>query len=606
MSFIFQLAVHGEWQVKPCLMPWMLSPQSDATYSSLVELSFFPRGEDLEKATEEVQSQRDAIFCGLSLGFTAFALLFVYLVGRFRGPATIEKQDDAGQFTRSDVLFAVFQISLVYVYLGSGIFAGLSGRTVNGLPVYEFWLLALCEVLLTNCIHAVVVTPGRVGVANVLEAMLPFGERFELLRDATAVANYIRIGSFWSYLGVAVVLVTNILGNLVILWRRDDLRQLRRAVWPVQVGRSTEASLAPPLPLPLPMQHQVDGDSGEETLPLVLSEPKDSSYYTRCCHLWASMEFECLVKLGTFTSHVKQISSLYQQLPQALASTVVTISVQGTSPALLLCAGLAWLQMSMIEALRPFVLCMLAKRGTPWKNVCKRDVERARCCRLWDPITGYHALREVVMDEGVPTEDREGAAKALGEEIAQAVKQGREVSHEEQREVFDRLVKQDHQSVLKAFAEASAFTDNNWDLTQTPGKAAKWSMLAFLFHHTKGANANYCNITETVFKTELMPRLGTELPLEYLNFNDNALCKTEEGLDLLKQFMAKARNLRHFRLERSIAKEEFISELRAEWAKLHPGSDAQLEIALPKPKQAAQEPPPSKGRAPVWPVARRV
>ncbi|CAE7900135.1 unnamed protein product, partial [Symbiodinium sp. KB8] len=169
------------------------------------------------------QRRKSGSTVGSSLFLTALAMLFVHVVGHIRGPADPEKKSDAGRYTKSDVLFAVCHIILIYSYMG----CGWTDRMV-----YEFYFLAICEVLWTSCLHAMLKKTGRVGASNVLEAMLPFGERFDLLRDATAVANYVCMATAWSYAGLAVVLSTNILGTMLIFWRRDDLRQLRSAAWP--------------------------------------------------------------------------------------------------------------------------------------------------------------------------------------------------------------------------------------------------------------------------------------------------------------------------------------------------------------------------------------
>ncbi|CAE7277705.1 unnamed protein product, partial [Symbiodinium microadriaticum] len=139
-------------------------------YSSLVELGAFPHGEDVDRATPQ------------------------------------EKKSDAGRYTKSDGRFGELR-------------AEVRGYQVKGWTdrmVYEFYFLAICEVLWTSCLHAMLKKTGRVGASNVLEAMLPFGERFDLLRDATAVANYVCMATAWSYAGLAVVLSTNILGTMLM------------------------------------------------------------------------------------------------------------------------------------------------------------------------------------------------------------------------------------------------------------------------------------------------------------------------------------------------------------------------------------------------------
>ncbi|CAE7207813.1 unnamed protein product, partial [Symbiodinium necroappetens] len=267
-------------------------------YSSLVELGAFPHGEDVDRATPQVRFQRGLVFCS-SLFLTALAMLFVHVVGHIRGPADPEKKSDAGRYTKSDVLFAVCHITLIYSYMGCGIYAGWTDRMV-----YEFYFLAICEVLWTSCLHAMLKKTGRVGASNVLEAMLPFGERFDLLRDATAVANYVCMATAWSYAGLAVVLSTNILGTMLIFWRRDDLRQLRSAAWPTRASPVQEAPTAPGRP------NEAE-DRNETSQLLALESPKELG--SDCC---SRVEKKFFDQLGKGTSHAKQMASLCQQLPQ--------------------------------------------------------------------------------------------------------------------------------------------------------------------------------------------------------------------------------------------------------------------------------------------------
>jgi len=504
-------------------------------------------------------------------------MLFVHVVRLIRGPADPEKKSDAGRYTKSDVLFAACHITLIYSYMGCGIYAGWTHRMVGGAPLYEFYFLAICEVLWTSCLNAMLTKTGRVGALNVLEAMLPFGERFDLLRDATAVADYVCIATAWSYAGLAVVLSTNILGTMLIFWRRDDLRQLRSAVWPTMASPAQEAPTASSRP------NEAE-DRNESSGLLVRESAKELG--SNCC---SRVEKLCFVQLGNGTSHAKQMASLCQQLPQALASTVVLVAEDRISPVMLFCASTAWFQLLMIEVLRPHVLSLLAKRGIPWRNVCPRDFARARLCSSWDATSGRWALRLVALDEGLPRNDREAAARALGEEFLQATQTGdaqmQTCLKRDQGEVFAGLVKQNQADVLNAFAASSAFVAEDEELTVAPAKAHNWSMVSVLVNSTQRANVNFCQLTEGAFKAELMPQLHAQLPrLEYLNLNDNPkLCETQEGLRELKALMAKAPNLQRLRLQRSVVSEELLTELRAEWSRLHPGGDG-LEIELPKPK----------------------
>ncbi|CAJ1375446.1 unnamed protein product [Effrenium voratum] len=551
-----------------------------AGHSSVTELGLFPQNEDLARATPEVKFQRAAIFWSSSACLTALALLFVYVVGYLRGPAEHERKSDVGRYTKSDVLFAVFQITLVYGYLGCGLYAGLTNRIVDGVPTYEFFLLALSEVLMTSCIHAVVKKTGKVGVGNVLEAMMPFGDRFDLFRDATAVANYCCIATSWSVAATAVVLSTNVLGNIAIFWRRDDLRQLRATIWPANASTAKSEVYQQTSDCPTEV-----ADAGDCEALRLLGPPQDYQP-----HFWSwfpGVERACFDKLGKATSHAKKIASLYQQLPQALASSMLMVMEKGISPAIAFCAGTAWFQAFMIETLRPHVLSHQAKRGIPWQNVSPRDLARARCCSSWDPVLGRRALQLLVLDQGVLRDDREAAARALGEEFAEATKTSDEEVQkclkQDQTDVFAGLVAQDQESVLKAFAASSAFIADDAELTVAPAKAHKWSMVALLLNHMTRANVNFCQLTEAAFR-ELMENLKAELPLEYVNLNDNPLCESQDGLAQLKLFMAKAQKLTRLRLQRSVANQVFLAELRVEWSKFHSGNEHGLEIELPKPK----------------------
>mmetsp|Transcript_16018 Transcript_16018/g.33456 ORF Transcript_16018/g.33456 Transcript_16018/m.33456 type:complete len:608 (+) Transcript_16018:98-1921(+) len=581
-------------------MPWLHS------FQSVVELGFFPTMDRLTAASPETIFQRTLICWSMIAVSAAVALLMVGIRSWLRGPVAADYDDS--EFYTKDVMFVAYHVTVVYAVLGIGVFAGLTGRVhlQSGMP-FDFYLLAVFEALSCTVVNAFW---ANVQCIHVIEALLPLGERFDLLRDATTVAAFLCADTVVSCCGAFLIVASTVLANLIVYSRRDDLRQLRREFW----------KQALPLNFQTPKAPAAGAEAYAYSLlatcsSYTLAETSDNdgpAAENSCCQ-WLESQLrhysdkalsECLCIAGNATSNARQVSMIYEQIPQAFISTAVLLTMEEFSPIILLCALLAWFQIILMYSLRPCILCLQARNGMQWSNVSGNDMFQARRSLFWRSEPGRAALKHILLHKGLDHKERKVAAQELGQEIRVEVGKlpskstSRPVFHsntlyKEQAAIFKRLLEQDEEELLRTFSEeADVFIDDDDHHNMEKGivQSKKWSMVAILLNHVGGANVNYCGLTEKIFVEELFPKLKKELGLTYLNLNDNrGLCETQDGVSKLTTFMKQCPRLKTLKLKRSIANEDSKKKLLQEWAKHRRVDIAGLELEDTKPTQRTKK-----------------
>jgi len=545
----------------------------DCQYFSALELGWLPTFADLEVTPPGVRLQRKLLLLSIFGVSLAASLVAVFIVRCLRQEPDKVQKDREGLYSRADAIFIFFHASLVYSALGTGIWAGVTGRVSSryGL-ILELYVLAALEALMTSLLHATL-TSDRVGPEHLVEAIFPLGERFDLVRDATALAEYVRAGTTCSSLGAVVVILSNLAASVAIYSRRDDLRQLRFSFWPAQKAHEEGTTDLPETLKPQDSEVQKPTQkAGYVHLEVIDTEDDDSGseshHDTKRSMMQAALQMgrkKMLEKLGKGTSHAQQMSSIWEQLPQAIIGTLVLVTLDERSPAILLCVLFAVAQLVFIEFCRPAILCWQAAYDVEWQNVCPRDFRRTTRSCHWPPQAGQRALCRIVLKEGIDVEDREAAAEELGTELSKAKEDDPDRCQNITTEIFKRLIKEDEPNVLKAFAAKAGVCVEDANLTSGPAGLQKWPMVALILNYTKRAHVNYCKLTEEDFSNFLLPALDSDLQLAYINLNDNKkLVHSEVGLENLKNFLRLTPQLETLRLQRSCS-EALMEQVRNIW-----------------------------------------
>lgn len=472
------------------------------------------------------------------------------------------KVANVDHYVKADVLFVAYHISYVYAAIGLGLYAGLSGKFYGSTqwPEPEFYAPFLLEASFTVLIVAFtsVIGDRSRGLpcwpASFVTAILPFGERFDLLRDSMALAVYVQGRTSVSAVCATLSVISCVVPPWIAYQSSNEVLLMRATFWPVGA---------------LDIEESLDKYSDEKIWP---SGDPDVAFFSAGREA-ATSGFGGTLKAGAqatllfvlkllynATSSNKQLWIFYEQIPQAVIG-IIFMTSDGLHSTILLSLAIIVFQAILLFLLRPFVMCWQARASKPWEAVTSWDIQRAVACSAWSPRPCCFALAWLLTGGCTPPDVMLEAARLLGEQAAKAEEDApvrKLVAY-----VQDSLLTSKAREVFLRLADISLVKIKDRETTVPHSKSHDWQMVGAILKHSLEANVNFCNLKAHDLHSMLE---AGRLPLQYLNINDNKeLCKERVGVDAVLKLLELSPDLSELKLARVGLSEESMAEIRKAW-----------------------------------------
>jgi hypothetical protein len=440
-------------------------------------------------------------------------------------------------YTAADVYFAVYYtvyvlsvVELTFYYVQRGFFRIDAGLYFEcALP----WLLELYAVHVVIAARSLCLRQSTASMwpLDFTLSLTPFfSERWDMLRDASALAVYAASGA---YVSVVLALAAWCLPAALIFADPCKLACLRRDFWP---GSEHFRDRSPP-----------------------------TTSWLKIARLRMLREVE---KQGR--EH-KQVMILWEGLLQGFAA-FLCISEHGFNVIVLVAVAWTILLGSLLHLSRPFVLQQLAKRGAAWSMPCVSDLRRAF------PILGASHWRFVsttaatfVLDLQCPGDVRSEVAETFVSWVRctwdelQAEPSLFNDFCEMHRQVVKGLIRARNVAQLLTYLKGVPIRIDDRDAAQPAAKDGVWELVAAILMFADGANINFLNISAQNLHgvVEIMEGRDSDTSLKYLNLNDNKKLATEElGVEAIVRLVELSPQLTELRIKNTGASEDSLRLIR--------------------------------------------